>query len=102
MGVAAEPREILRMIPGLTLQEMSAPDSCCGSGGSYVLSHFQTASTIGRKKAEDIDRTGADTVSVGCPACMMQLLDNVHRFGAEQEVTHTISLLAESYRRERA
>ena len=102
MGVAAEPREILRMIPGLSLREMSAPDSCCGSGGSYVLTHFQTASTIGRKKAEDIERTGADTVSVGCPACMMQLLDNVHRFGAEQEVTHTISLLAESYRRERA
>ena len=101
MGVAAEPREILHSIPGLTLKEMSAPDACCGSGGSYVLTHFQTASTIGRKKAEDIDRTGADTVSVGCPACMMQLLDNVHRFGASQDVTHYISLLAESYRRER-
>ncbi|NLX18129.1 MAG: (Fe-S)-binding protein [Desulfobulbus sp.] len=101
MGVAAEPREILHLIPGVTFREMSAPDACCGSGGSYVLTHFQTASTIGRKKAEDIDRTGAETVSVGCPACMMQLLDNVHRFGAHQEVTHFISLLAESYRREK-
>lgn len=100
MKVAAEPRDILKSIPGVTFREMSAPDACCGSGGSYVLSHYQTASNIGKKKAEDIDRTKADTVSVGCPACMMQLLDNVNRFGSRQEVVHYISLLAESYRRE--
>ncbi len=101
MKVSAEPREILKSIPGITFREMSAPDACCGSGGSYVLSHFQTAASIGKKKAEDIDRTQADAVSVGCPACMMQLLDNVHRFGGKQEVVHFISLLAESYRREK-
>jgi glycolate oxidase iron-sulfur subunit len=81
---------------------MAAPDACCGSGGSYVLSHYETSSSIGRKKAEDINRTQADTVSVGCPACMMQLLDNVHRAGGRQEVAHFISLLAESYRLEKA
>lgn len=102
MQVFAEPREILKSIPGLTFKEMSAPDACCGSGGSYVLSHYATASTIGRKKAEDIKRTGADTVSVGCPACMMQLLDTIHRDGGQQEIVHYISLLAESYRREGA
>lgn len=102
MKVFAEPREILRAIPGVTFKEMSAADTCCGSGGSYVLSHYETSSNIGRKKAEDISRTQADTVSTGCPACMMQLLDNVHRFNGEQDVVHYISLLAESYRREKA
>ena len=43
----------------------------------------------------------ADTVFVGCPACMMQLLDNVSRFGNEQKVSHYISLLADSYRKEK-
>jgi len=100
MKVFAEPREILKSIPGITFREMATPDACCGSGGSYVLSHYETSSTIGRKKADDIKQTAADTVSVGCPACMMQLLDNVHRAGGEQEVVHYISLLAESYRKE--
>ena len=100
MKVFAEPREILKSIPGVTFKEMSAPDTCCGSGGSYVLSHYETSSTIGRKKAEDINTTGADTVSVGCPACMMQLLDNINRFGNAQKTCHYISLLAESYRKE--
>jgi len=101
MKVFAEPREILKSIPGLTFIEMSAPDACCGSGGSFVLSHYETSSAIGRKKADDINRTQADAVSVGCPACMMQLLDNVHRAGGRQDVTHFISLLAESYRKEK-
>lgn len=102
MKVFAEPREILKNIPGVTFKEMSAPDNCCGSGGSYVVSHYDTSSTIGKKKAEDINKTGADTVSTGCPACMMQLLDNVNRFGKEQKITHYISLLAESYRQEKS
>ncbi|MGD9948375.1 MAG: (Fe-S)-binding protein [Desulfobulbus sp.] len=101
MKVFAEPRDILKSIPGLTFKEMSAPDACCGSGGSFVLSHYETSSAIGKKKAEDINRTEADTVSTGCPACMMQLLDNVNRCGGEQDVVHYISLLAQSYRKEK-
>ena len=101
MKVFVEPREIIKSIPGLTFKEMAAPDACCGSGGSFVLSHYETSSAIGKKKAEDIKNTQADTVSTGCPACMMQLLDNVNRCGGEQDVIHYISLLAESYRKER-
>jgi glycolate oxidase iron-sulfur subunit len=102
MKVAAEPREVIKSIPGVTLKEMSAPDTCCGSGGSYVVSHYDTSASLGRNKAQDINQTGADTVSTGCPACMMQLLDNVSRYGQQQKVTHYISLLADSYRKEKA
>jgi glycolate oxidase iron-sulfur subunit len=101
MKVFAEPRAILKSIPGVTLKEMAAPDTCCGSGGSYVVSHYDTSASIGKNKALDINKTGADTVSTGCPACMMQLLDNVSRHGQHQQVSHYISLLAESYRKEK-
>jgi len=100
MGVSREPREILKNIPGVTLKEMAKPDACCGSGGSYVLTHFETATEIAKRKVEDANKTGADTVTTGCPACMMQLVDNVHRFGKGQEIKHYISVLAESYRKE--
>ena len=83
-----------------TIKEALDPD-CCGSGGSFVLTHYDTSSALGRNKAQDINQTGAGTVSVGCPACMMQLLDNLGRFGNHQEVAHYISLLAESYRKEK-
>jgi glycolate oxidase iron-sulfur subunit len=101
MKVFREPREILRAIPGLIFNEMSKPDACCGSGGSYSLTHIATSSDIARRKAEDAAATGASTVATGCPACMMQLLDSTHRFGRTQRIRHYISLLAESYRVER-
>jgi glycolate oxidase iron-sulfur subunit len=102
MKVFREPREILSRIPGVMLKEMAQPDACCGSGGSYVLTHFGTSSDIAARKAADLSATGASTVTTGCPACMMQLLDSTHRAGGKQKVRHYISLLAESYRRERA
>ena len=80
---------------------MKAPDACCGSGGSFVLTHYETAANIGKKKADDIVQTGAEAVATGCPACMMQLMDNMHRCGQDKEIVHYISLLAESYRREK-
>ncbi len=102
MKVSREPREILNGIPGVTFKEMSQPDACCGSGGSYVLTHFGTSTDIAERKVNDANRTGADTVTTGCPACMMQLFDNLHRFGKTQQVRHYVSLLAESYRNEKA
>ncbi len=101
MKVFEEPRQILKDIPGVTLREMKKPDACCGSGGSYVLTHYETAAAIGKRKIDDINSTGADTITTGCPGCAMQLLDLSHRHGKCQPVKHYISLLAESYRKEK-
>lgn len=102
MKVSQEPRQILRAIPGVIFKEMSKPDACCGSGGSYGLTHAETSAVIAEKKATDAAATGASTIATGCPACMMQLLDSTHRFGSKQRVRHYISLLADAYRAEAA
>ena len=47
MKVSREPREILRSIPGCSSKEMAKPDACCGSGGSYALTHIETSAEIG-------------------------------------------------------
>jgi glycolate oxidase iron-sulfur subunit len=101
MKVSSEPREILGAIPGVVLKEMARPDACCGSGGSYFLTHPETSAKVAQRKATDAAATGASTLAAGCPACMMQLLDSTQRFGSGQRVRHYISLLAEAYRAER-
>jgi len=98
MKVFAEPREILKSIPGVTLKEMAKPDACCGSGGSYTLTHEETSMGITGRKIADINNSGADEVVTGCPACMMQLSEGSIRFGRGQKIAHFISLLARSYR----
>ena len=102
MKVFDEPREIIKSIPGVIFNEMKRPDACCGSGGSYVLTHYETGSAIGKRKMEDINNTGAGTITTGCPGCALQLLDLSSRHGKGQTVRHYISLLAESYRKESA
>lgn len=100
MKVFNEPRQLLKMIPGLSFVEMKKPDACCGSGGSYHLTHADTALKIAEAKAEDIKATEADVVCTGCPACMMELFESMHRFDGNCAVEHTVSLLAKSYKAE--
>lgn len=100
MKVFNEPRQLLKMIPGLSLIEMKKPDTCCGSGGSYHLTHADTALKITQAKIEDIKQTDAQVVCTGCPACMMELFEGLHRWNGNCKVLHTVSLLAQSYKKE--
>ncbi len=100
MKVFNEPRQLIKIIPGVILIEMKKPDACCGSGGSYHLTHADTALRIAKAKAEDIKATEAEVVCTGCPACMMELFESLHRLDEICNVTHTVSLLAKSYKAE--
>jgi len=102
MKVFNEPREIIKNVPGVTLKEMAKPDACCGMGGTYILTHYETGAEIGKRKAADMNSTGADMITTGCPGCAMQLLDLSHRHGKGKPVKHYVSLLAESYRKEKS
>ena len=48
------PREIIRGVPGVALEEMKTPDRCCGSAGSFRLMHYKLSSKIRDCKIGDI------------------------------------------------
>jgi len=95
-GVKSEPRQLISHIPGLNFREMKNPGYCCGSAGSFSLSHYDLSMKINTKKIEDIAYTGADTLVTGCPACMMQINDGLVQKGLDIKVMHTAELLAEA------
>ena len=96
-GVRSEPRALLTALPGVSFKEMADPGACCGSGGTFGLFHADLARRIGGKKAADIAATGADTVATGCPACLLQLGQELRVAGRPQvAVRHTVELLAEA------
>jgi glycolate oxidase iron-sulfur subunit len=98
LGVAAQPRAVIRMNPAYSLVEMAGSDNCCGSGGSFTLQHYELSKKVGGKKRDAIIATGADIVAAGCPACMMQISDMLSQEGAKVAVRHPIELYAESLR----
>ncbi len=98
--VAKQPRAILQAIPGLELVEMREADKCCGSAGSFFLSHYPLAMQVTARKTANIAATGATLVATACPSCRMQLAHGLAEQGMEQPVMHVVELLARSYRNE--
>ncbi|MBZ2171974.1 (Fe-S)-binding protein [Nitratidesulfovibrio sp. SRB-5] len=98
LGVTSQPRALIGMNPKYELVEMAECDRCCGSGGSFNLYHYDLSKQIGERKRDNILATGAQIVSTGCPACMLQMTDMLSQHGAKVAVKHSIELYADSLR----
>ena len=92
--VRAQPRELLRRIPGVTLVELTDSDLCCGSAGVYNLLEPEMAAELGRRKLERIRETGARIVAAGNPGCIMQISQQALEAGLALEVMHPVTLLS--------
>ena len=71
--IQAQPRAILRGIPGIELIEMEEPALCCGSAGVYNVVHPEQAGTLLARKVDNIVRTGVDIVATSNPGCQLQI-----------------------------
>ena len=96
LGVAAQPRALIRANPRYRLKEMAEADWCCGMGGSFNLQHYEISASIGRRKRDHILDSGCAVVASGCPACMLQLTDMLSQAGARVAVRHAVEIYAES------
>jgi len=100
--VSAQPREILRSIPGLELRECAEATWCCGSAGIYNITQPDTAAWLQERKVGHIVATGAQIVATANPGCLLQLVNGLKSAPAAPiRVEHPVVLLAEAYRAER-
>jgi glycolate oxidase iron-sulfur subunit len=98
-GVRAQPRELLRSVPGLRVVSPVDADVCCGSAGVYNLLSPEPAAQLGARKAAALRATGADVVVAGNPGCLLQVAAAMRADGGRVIPTvHTIELLDASLR----
>jgi glycolate oxidase iron-sulfur subunit len=95
--VAAQPRALLRGIPGLELVELKMPDRCCGSAGTYNVVHPQVADQVLAAKMADVGGTGAQMIIASNIGCQLQLIAGARRTGLKAPVLHVVELLELSY-----
>ncbi|MCL6593593.1 MAG: (Fe-S)-binding protein [Alicyclobacillus sp.] len=98
-GVRAQPRQLLRSVPGLELVEMPDSERCCGSAGVYNLTHPEMAQTLLARKLDDLP-PGVETVVTGNPGCILQLRAGLVQRGLPVAVRHTVEVLDAAYRQE--
>ena len=99
--ITAQPRSVLKAIPGLNLVELPESTWCCGSAGIYNLIQPEMANQLLDRKMGKIKTTCAETVATGNPGCMLQLKNGARSHEHPIRVAHPVTLLAEAYRAER-
>jgi glycolate oxidase iron-sulfur subunit len=73
--ITAEPRTLLKAIPGVDLVEPAEPEVCCGSGGIWGLKYPDVSQHLGLRKAAHLAATKADLVVTSNPGCLGQIAD---------------------------
>jgi glycolate oxidase iron-sulfur subunit len=97
-GIRAQPRALLKDIPGLEVREIADPEICCGSAGVYNLLQPEAAAELGDHKAKNVSATGADLLVAANPGCSLQIATALRRRGEEMAVAHTAEVLDASIR----
>jgi glycolate oxidase iron-sulfur subunit len=100
LGIATEPRDVIRAASGHRLVEMAESDACCGMGGSFNLKYYGISTRIGRLKRDHIQATGCRVVATACPACMLQISDVLSKSGDRISVRHPVEIYAETLKKE--
>ncbi|TME84314.1 MAG: (Fe-S)-binding protein [Chloroflexi bacterium] len=104
-GIQAEPRDALASAPGVALVEMDRHGRntfCCGAGGGRMWMEETRGTRINHERTREALSTGADTVAVACPYCMIMLKDGLADAGRGPGTDDPVSiadiaeLLAES------
>jgi glycolate oxidase iron-sulfur subunit len=95
-GVQAQPRKLLKAIPGIELVEIEGADQCCGSAGIYNITQNELSMEILDRKMDKIRKADIEVLATGNPGCMFQFKYGARKFGMTLEVVHPVQLLARS------
>jgi len=71
-GIFDEPREIIKLIPGLEFKEMKhnrLEAKCCGAGGGVMASNADITMDITFKRVKEAEELGVDAIVTMCPTC---------------------------------
>lgn len=97
-GIRDEPRQLIKLVPGVKFVEMEEPDRCCGAGGGVRAGRRPLSMMLARRKAEFIIDSGAEACATECPFCYIQIRDILNQLGYEHvKVFNVPDLLAMSY-----
>jgi L-lactate dehydrogenase complex protein LldE len=94
MGVASQPRALLRTVRGLTLVEAKDPEICCGFGGTFSIKYPDISNAMVTSKSTALAATGAEVVLGGDLGCLMNIAGKLSREGSPIQVRHVAEVLA--------
>lgn len=95
MGVASEPRLLLKSVSELTVQDFDEKEVCCGFGGFFSVKYPEISARMADDKIANAKARGADTVLAGDLGCLLHLAGRAARRGEQIHFRHTAEVLAD-------
>jgi glycolate oxidase iron-sulfur subunit len=95
-GIRKEPRDLLKLVPGLQFTELNDADACCGSAGTYNIERPEMSDSILKRKLDNIAASGAQALVTGNPGCLLQLRKGLADYLPGVRIMHLTEVLARS------
>ncbi len=88
-GIYEAPRSVLEALDAdlVEMKRSKAKGLCCGAGGGQMFKEPEPGKKdVNIERIEEALATGADTVAVSCPFCMVMMTDGVKNKNKEESV----------------
>ena len=85
--------KVLEKIPGLEMCYILENVTCCGAGGSHLLSHIENANEIRKDILSTLTELGADVLLTSNVGCALHLKEGIDARKMKIEVMHPVQLL---------
>ena len=91
--ISLQPRQLLKLIPGVKLKEPVDAALCCGSAGVYNMLQPEVADELGKQKVNNLLNTGAQLITSANPGCSLQIKKHLALQGVKIPLMHPMELL---------
>ena len=94
--IYAEPRDVIKAIPGTEYVEMSRNHKtsfCCGAGGARMFIEEHLGTRINQFRTKDAQSSGASKICTACPFCMTMLTDGATELDIQNLETYDLAEL---------
>jgi Fe-S oxidoreductase len=95
-GIYEPPRDVLKSIPGVKLEEMTRIKEyswCCGAGGGVIESNPEFAKWTAQDRIEEAVSTGAEAIVTACPWCEKTFNEAIGESGSSLKVYDIVELV---------
>lgn len=89
----SKPLEVLNMVNGLELAELSRKDECCGFGGTFCVTEEAVSVAMGKDRVADHIEQKVDYITGGDMSCLMHLEGILRRQNSNVKVVHIAEIL---------
>jgi L-lactate dehydrogenase complex protein LldE len=94
MGLKTEAKALLGAVKGLEFIPLNEEETCCGFGGAFTVTYPEVSRAMMENKVRNIMASGADTVVLCDPGCLMNVSGGLAKAGSSIRAMHIIDLLA--------